>query len=331
MSTLLDQSQVRTLPRVAFPSCNDKNAHGLQKESLSRCKDVIPMFDLSGSFPLRNPQLCIKQWAALSREQVVEALAVIGEAFERNEPVMRHVILPQAPSDFHTLRHSDGLQKDTEAGPWSAANLTAWWARLYWVVDLRLPGAPLIRETMESSLAVVSPDGHVTTAICVSVQAPFDGNDFERDKLCPIGQYVTNCYSFLDDICEEADNHGLAELCRQFPDFENAIRGKKVAEACMLGKGNHASDSREPFELLYRLFFHLQTLGYSYMYVLASAHWTGAFLEMAGAVRVYFCPWQGKRPLPVGVTPQPSQPCSPNGWMSDKDSGLMMYVVRLSP
>ena len=319
-----------------FPTRADTAFHGVQIAELDRLMATtatIPVFDASHLDALRNPRLCVRSWHSLSVSQVKEALAVIGEAFARWEPVVRHLLLPAEPVEFKesTTRHSDGLEQGVTLGEWTAANLTAWWTREHFVVDATQPGAPLQHDTLLLSLAVVAPDGSVTTSYCLHKQSPPDAS--APDAAAPtIHTFLKQCYFPLDALLECTTNEGFAALCKRFPDFVEAWQAGCVVEGAMLGKAAHVVDKREPLEIFYRAFFHCQALGYRYLFVLATSHWTGAIMEAMGAVRVSFEPFQGKISVPLNKDGKAlgGSPSSSNGWLSDKDSGVMMYVVALA-
>ncbi|MGR8981751.1 MAG: hypothetical protein ACU84H_16905 [Gammaproteobacteria bacterium] len=65
------------------------------------------------------------------------------------------------------------------------------------------------------------------------------------------------------------------------------------------------------------------------MVVEASNQWTGAACEVLGGVRVYFAPYQVRQTVHRSAEPLEDIVTSPNGWLSDKDSGCMFYVIRL--
>ena len=57
---------------------------------------------------------------------------------------------------------------------------------------------------------------------------------------------------------------------------------------------------------------------------------TGAAFEALGGVRVHFAPFQAKRAVRKSAEPHKDEVTSPNGFLSDKDSGGMFYVIRLA-
>jgi hypothetical protein len=74
---------------------------------------------------------------------------------------------------------------------------------------------------------------------------------------------------------------------------------------------------------------HYQALGYAYMVIEATNQWTGAACEVLGGVRVHFAPYQGQHTVRQSAEPLEGIVTSVNGWLSNKDSGSMFYVIRL--
>ncbi len=62
----------------------------------------------------------------------------------------------------------------------------------------------------------------------------------------------------------------------------------------------------------------------------ATNQWTGAAFEALGGVRVHFAPFQAQATVRNSAEPLEGLTTSPNGFLSDKDSGGMFYVIRLA-
>jgi hypothetical protein len=62
----------------------------------------------------------------------------------------------------------------------------------------------------------------------------------------------------------------------------------------------------------------------------ATNQWTGAAFEALGGVRVHFRPFKVEPAVPKSNEPLEDVTTSPNGFLSDKDSGGMFYVIRLA-
>jgi hypothetical protein len=58
--------------------------------------------------------------------------------------------------------------------------------------------------------------------------------------------------------------------------------------------------------------------------------WTGPVFEALGGVRVHFYPFQAQATVPKSAQPLEGVVTSANGFLSEKDSGGMFYVIRLA-
>ena len=82
----------------------------------------------------------------------------------------------------------------------------------------------------------------------------------------------------------------------------------------------------DTFELVAATMEQFRDAGFQYVVVEASKQWTGAACEALGGVRVHFAPFRTRVVVPVdgdGTT-------SPDGFISDKDSGCMFYLLRVA-
>jgi len=62
----------------------------------------------------------------------------------------------------------------------------------------------------------------------------------------------------------------------------------------------------------------------------ATNQWTGAACETLGGVRVHFAPFRAYRTVRRSGEAPADIVTSPDGFLSSKDSGSMLYVIRLS-
>ena len=73
-----------------------------------------------------------------------------------------------------------------------------------------------------------------------------------------------------------------------------------------------------------------RALGYAFMVIEATNQWTGAACDVLGATRVHFAPFRAHRTVHQSVEPRPDTVTNPDGFLSAKDSGSMLYVIRLA-
>jgi hypothetical protein len=106
---------------------------------------------------------------------------------------------------------------------------------------------------------------------------------------------------------------------------EPALTGGGVGHHFTIAQGDGLPRD-DAFELVAATMEHFRNAGFRYVVVEASKQWTGAACEALGGVRVHFAPFRTRAVVPIdgdGTT-------SPDGFLSDKDSGCMFYLLRLA-
>jgi hypothetical protein len=125
------------------------------------------------------------------------------------------------------------------------------------------------------------------------------------------------------------DAEALMALSERYPEFREAYAQGKVGHH-LLGARSDDLAKEDAFELVAASAEHYRTLGYSYMVTEATNQWTGAAFEALGGVRVHFYPFQAQPAVRKSDEPLEGLTTSPNGFLSDNDSGGMFYVIRLA-
>src|SRR5204863_3772534 len=85
----------------------------------------------------------------------------------------------------------------------------------------------------------------------------------------------------------------------------------------------------EAFELVAASAEHYRQLGFSYILTSATNQWTGAAFTVLGGIRVHFEPFLARRRVPASSVPIATV-SSRDGFISAKDSGSMIFVLRLA-
>ena len=124
------------------------------------------------------------------------------------------------------------------------------------------------------------------------------------------------------------DAEALAALSERYPAFRKAYNEGKVTHHLLVARSDELP-REDAFELVAASAQRCQTLGYEYMVTEATNQWTGAAFEALGGVRVHFSPFQAIPAVTKSDEPLEGATTSPNGFLSDKDSGGMFYVIRL--
>ena len=125
------------------------------------------------------------------------------------------------------------------------------------------------------------------------------------------------------------DTEALKALSVAYPEFGDALAAGKVGHHFMVARSD-ALPKSDTFELVAATAAHYQALGHAFMVVEATNQWTGAACEALGAVRVHFAPFRAQRTVRVSAEPLPDTVTSADGFVSSKDSGSMLYVIRLT-
>jgi hypothetical protein len=125
------------------------------------------------------------------------------------------------------------------------------------------------------------------------------------------------------------DAEALTALSERYPEFRKAYAEGKVGHHLLVARSD-ALAKEDAFELVAASAQRHRELGYEYMVTEATNQWTGAAFEALGGVRVHFYPFQARFAVRRSDEPQDGVVTSPNGFLSDKDSGGMFYVIRLA-
>jgi hypothetical protein len=125
------------------------------------------------------------------------------------------------------------------------------------------------------------------------------------------------------------DVEALTALSDLYPSFREAYARGKVGHHLLVARSD-ALAKVDTFELVAASAERYRALGYEFMVTEATNQWTGAAFEALAGVRVHFAPFQARRTVRKSAEPLEGVVTSPNGFLSDKDSGGMFYVIRLA-
>jgi hypothetical protein len=140
--------------------------------------------------------------------------------------------------------------------------------------------------------------------------------------------FLDAAVGFLEPILEllaAQDAEATTALADRYPRFAEALSSGRVGHHFMVARSD-ALPKLDTFELVAATMERYRDNGFPYVVVESTNQWTGAACEALGGVRAHFAPFRAKPTVPVDG----SGTTSPDGFMSDKDSGSMFYVLRLS-
>lgn len=315
----------RSLPYSAYPRAADVDRHGLQPLPAS-----LPLVDFAGARPYRSSRYSTVLAKDLSRAQLLQMAWVVAASFARREPQARHLRPPKhPPRGLMEARHTDPFGTDP-FGRWDTQTHMYWIVRLLALTDPTSPkGAIEVNEeVLEQSLAILDREGRVIggafneTMPPFDVEPPFRENDLFLDTIVAAWEPV---YAALG----AQDAESLTALSERYPEFREAYDEGRVGHHLLVARSDDLPKG-DAFELVAASAQHYRTLGYSYMVTEATNQWTGAAFEALGGVRVHFAPFQAKPAVRKSAEPLEDVVTSPNGYLSNKDSGGMFYVLRLA-
>jgi hypothetical protein len=125
------------------------------------------------------------------------------------------------------------------------------------------------------------------------------------------------------------DATSLTALSERYPAFREAYEKGKVSHHILIARSDDLP-KEDTFELVAAGAERCRELGYECFITEATNQWTGAAFEALGGVRVHFAPFLVEQAVRESEEPLEDVLTSSNGFLSDKDSGRMFYVIRLS-
>ena len=321
----MSSDEARPLPYSAYPKARDVSQHGLQPLPTS-----LPLVDFAGAQPYPSTRYSTVVATDLTPAQLLQMAWVIGTSFARREPQARHLRPPKhPPAGLMEVRHSDPFGTDS-FGSWDTATSMYWIARLFALTDPTSPADAIEvnEETLAQSVAILDGEERVIGGAFNETMPPFDVEPPLREG-DPFLDAVVSAWEPVYAALGAQDAQALTALSERYPAFREAYGEGKVSHHLLIARSDDLP-KEDTFELVAASAERLRALGYSYMVTEATNQWTGAAFEALGGVRVHFAPFQTKQVVPQSAEPLESVTTSPNGFLSDKDSGGMFYVIRLA-
>ena len=207
---------------------------------------------------------------------------------------------------------------------------------MYWLVRLTAltdPTSPkdaieVNEEVLAQSLAILDEEGHVIGCRVQRDDAALRrGTPVREDD--PFLAAVLGVWEPVYAELGAQDAEALTALSERYPAFREAYeqrQGQPPPPDSPLRRARQGGRLRarggERGEV--------RALGYEYLVTEATNQWTGAAFEALGGVRVHFSPFRAQPAVPKSAEPLEGVTTSPDGYLSDKDSGGMFYVIRLA-
>jgi hypothetical protein len=320
-----NSDEARPLPYSAYPTARDVSQHGIQPLPAS-----LPLVDFARAAPHRSSRYSTVLATELTREQLLQMAWVIAAGFARREPQARYFRPPKhPPAGLMEASHTDPFGTDS-FGSWDTETQLYWVTRLTALTDptTSADAIEVNEEILAQSLAIVDWDGRVIGAAFNETMPPFDVEPpFREDD--PFLYTVVAVWEPVYAALGAQDAEALTALSERYPVFREAYAQGKVSHHFLVARSEDLPKG-DAFELVAASAERSQALGYSYMVTEATHQWTGAAFEALAGVRVHFAPFQAQPTVRKSEEPLEGVVTSPNGFLSDKDSGGMFYVIRLA-
>jgi hypothetical protein len=320
-----NSDEARPLPYSAYPTARDVSQHGIQPLPAS-----LPLADFARAAPHRSSRYSTVLATELTREQLLQMAWVIAAGFARREPQARYFRPPKhPPAGLMEASHTDPFGTDS-FGSWDTETQLYWVTRLTALTDptTSADAIEVNEEILAQSLAIVDWDGRVIGAAFNETMPPFDVEPpFREDD--PFLYTVVGVWEPVYAALGAQDAEALTALSERYPVFREAYAQGKVSHHFLVARSEDLPKG-DAFELIAASAERSQALGYSYMVTEATHQWTGAAFEALAGVRVHFAPFQAQPTVRKSEEPLEGVVTSPNGFLSDKDSGGMFYVIRLA-
>jgi hypothetical protein len=312
------------LPWCDYPGSNDYERHGIQT-----LPEEPSIADPGAAGPYRSVKYRVTKAADLTVEQQLEMARIMGDSFARRDPMLRsQQIQRQAPGNLEGYRHADPLGTH-EFGSWDTRTIFKWLIRTFFLTDPTSPASSIQPrgDVREQSLAILDAAGRViggaiNETMTHGETAPLREGD-------PILDAVLATFAPILAMVDSQEEESIAALEERYPQFRESLRSDKVGHLVLVARSD-ALPTEDTFELVAGTVERYRDLGFEYIITSAVNQWTGAAASVLGGVAVHFEPFLRRKRLPASSVPI-EMISSPTGYLSDKDSGSMLYVIRISP
>lgn len=312
------------LPRCKYPTADDKQNHGIQ-----RLPETLRPIDLSQVQKFRSSSYMPLSIQTLDSPQILELTRVIADSFVAREPMNRHLQAPQEyPQKIINLEHSDPFGSH-RFGEWTKENIFFWFIRLMVLTDSSSPLNDIRSndELFKLSLAIQDENGKI---IGGAYNIPLASHLEEHPQrtndpfINAIGPFIKPPLSLII----EQEHIAIELLHKKYPSFKSAHQERRVGCHFLVARSN-ALPVIDTFELVAASVERFIEFGYMYLVVTATNEWTGAACEVLGGIRVHYAPYRAEKKVAESKNARADQVHSTDGFLSDKDSGSMFYLIKL--
>ena len=286
-----------------------------------------------------------KSWTELSKNDVLELVRMVGLGFAVYEPMSRHIKAQLMTDELRDAEYEDALgrhswghhtlaeqkQMSKDDLPLTMADALTWWIRMAFISDPAVKGRPLQQETLKRSTVAIDTNTGDFLGALIGVPATLPSLDTPScpPADCIFHQETNKALAPIGKLIGDIEGAAVRSLTTTYPAMKQAFEQHKVTCAFMISKSSQIEVSQSLPVDLFRAHFEQQiALGHEYFVTEATNPWTGAVMEAMGATPTYFAPHRSIGGIVKSDVPVKEGPSSPNGYVSDKDSGIMYYAGK---
>lgn len=312
---------------LKLPRCNYPTVDDIQKHGLYDLPKELPLVDFKLARKFRSDKYTAVPLDEFDKSQILELARIIASSFAINEPMNRHVHPSvKIPTQIINAKHKDALGNDS-FGPWTTENILFWFVRLILLTDPSHPPGDIgMNDDLMRHSLVITDEHSQPIGGSLNITLPAKEERWRQND-----PFIDAVFSYQDPVIDFIHKHehaAIHALNDKYPDFEKALQLGKAGYIAMIARSAELP-SEHTFELFAASFENFKKQGYEYMLVTGTNQWTGAACEALGATRIYFFPFRDKRRVAKEIDAKKSEPYSTDGFISYKDSGLMIYVLKL--
>lgn len=312
----------KNLPRCEYPKAAELEKHGLF--NLPPSLSTVNFLDIEAYRSQTYSTVSLNQ---LTKAQILEMARMVARSFAQHEPMKKHLKPPRnKPGSILQKIHDDSFGQDA-FGEWTAENLVYWFIRLF---ILTKPSDPIGKigtndDLNKCSLAILNRKSQIIGG-AFNITVPAQEQALRKSD--PFLDAVWLADKPIFDLIFAQEHEATEALKEKYPDFKIALAQEKVGLHFMVAKSPELP-TEDAFELVASSAERFMNDGFKYMLTCASNQWTGAACEVLNGTRVHFTSFRSKQRVSTAENASPTESYSEDGYISQKDSGAMFYIIKL--
>lgn len=310
------------LPRYNYPKAVDIKQHGL-----FQLPKELPKINWNEVKKYRSAEYATNTLQNLSKTQILLMAYMVAQSFAKNEPMKRHLRPPKnmPPAIIETL-HIDPYGKDN-FGEWTSENLVFWFIRLFILTNPTdsINNISVNQDVLKFSVAILDDSSKIIGGAFNTI---ISSQEEQLRKSDPFLEAVFSSDKPIFDLIFSQEHDAIKALKNKYADFQISLEDGRVGLHFMVARSPELR-TEDTFELVAASAEAFKKAEFKYMVTCASNEWTGAACEVLNGTQVHFIPYRFKQRVPKEAYASQVEPYSSDGFISDKDSGAMFYVLKL--